>query len=141
MSWSNERVNGQQQTDREQTDYERLGGEDGLARIIRCFVDRVYEDMIIGFLFRRIDKENLIAREIEFASRHLGGPHVYTGRPIREAHQKHPINRGHFHRRMWLLERVLLECQVDSDVMERWLHHNRMLESLVTDGSDCVPVV
>jgi hemoglobin len=122
-----------------QTDYERLGGEKALRHIIRCFVDRVYGDVIIGFLFRSIDKERLIEREIEFASLHLGGPHVYTGRSIREAHQRHPINRGHFHRRLWILEQVLLECEVESDIIEKWLHHNRVLESLVTDGSDCVP--
>lgn len=122
------------------TDYERLGGEKVLAQIIRRFVDRVYEDMIIGFLFRGIDKEHLIAREIEFASLHLGGPHTYTGRGIRDAHQRHPINRGHFHRRLWILEQVLLEFGVESDIIEKWLHHNRVLELLVTDGSDCVPV-
>lgn len=123
----------------QKTDYQRLGGEQGVSEIIQRFIEKVYGDMIIGFLFQSIDQKNLIQREIEFASRHLGGPQVYGGRPIGQVHQKHPINKGHFHRRLWLLSQTLDECAVEDDIKERWLAHNRQLELLVTDGTDCVP--
>lgn len=122
----------------ERTDFARIGGQEGLERIIHRFIQRVYDDMIIGFFFVRIDKENLIAREVEFAARHLGGPSQYSGRPIGVVHKKHPINRGHFHRRLWLLSEVLKEFKVPEDIQTSWLAHNRQLESMVTDGSDCV---
>ncbi len=120
------------------SDFEKIGGKEGVERIIKQFVDRVYNDVIIGFFFREIEKENLMAREVEFASQHLGGPCQYTGRPIGAVHKKHPINKGHFHRRLWILKEVLMACDVPRDVQKRWLEHNRSLENAVTNGTDCV---
>ena len=120
------------------SDYERLGGEAGLSRIVTAFIDTIRDDTIIGFFFERIDRDTLIEREIEFASQHLGGPHRYSGRPIGRVHRRHPINRGHFHRRLWCLETVLRKHDVDEDIIARWLSHSRGLESVVTDGSDCL---
>ena len=123
------------------SDFDRIGGQEGLQVIIERFIKRVYGDMIIGFFFSKIDQDNLIAREIEFAARHLGGSVTYTGRPIGAVHRKHPINKGHFHRRLWILGEVLTECEVPEDIRNRWLDHNRQLETLVTDGTDCVLTV
>lgn len=119
-------------------DFDQLGGVEGIKPIIQSFIDKVYGDMIIGFLFINVDKEQLIAREVEFASRHLGGSVSYTGKPIGPVHRKHPINKGHFHRRLWLLGNTLDEHGVNPDIKERWLSHNRQLEPVITDGTDCV---
>ncbi len=121
------------------TDYERLGGEPGLRDIVTAFIDRVYDDVIIGFFFWSVDRAQLIEREIEHAAAHLGGPKAYRGKSIPEAHAKHPINRGHFHRRLHLLEQTLRQHNAPEDVIERWLEQNRRLESAVTDRTDCAP--
>lgn len=122
----------------ETSDYARLGGAEGLEPLVRAFVNRVRQDVIIGFFFDRVDPETLIARELEFAAQHLGGEVRYSGRPLRTVHRAHPINRGHFHRRLWILEEILREAQVPEDIRERWLQHNRALEGAVTNGTDCV---
>jgi len=119
------------------SDFQSLGGEETLRPIIRSFIDRVYNDTIIGFFFMSIDKEQLIQREFEFAAQHLGAPITYTGTPIAQAHQKHPINNGHFHRRMWILEQTLREHHVDEAIIERWLAHNKAFLKAVTNGMDC----
>jgi hemoglobin len=120
------------------SDFSRLGGFDGLKPLVRKFIQRVMSDTIIGFFFDLVDQEQLIAREVEFAARHLGGPDAYTGKPIARSHKPHPINRGHFHRRLWILEEVLKEEGVPEDIRERWLEHNRLLEPAVTNGTECV---
>lgn len=120
------------------TDYQRLGGEAGLRRIVADFVDRVFDDVIIGFLFVGVDRATLVEREVAFAAAHLGGPQRYAGRPIGAVHRKHPINRGHFHRRLWLLEQTLTDHGADRDVIDRWLEHNRGLEKAITTGLDCL---
>lgn len=116
---------------------ERLGGKEKLYDIIQDFIRRVYADPIIGFFFLQIDQKRLIQREYEFATNHLGGHITYTGRSIAQSHQKHPINKGHFHRRIWLLDMVLQEHDVPDDIRESWIQHNKQLESVVTDGTDC----
>jgi len=127
----------QEVTPEDGTYYQKLGGKDKLREVITDFIKRVYDDPIIGFFFKRIDQPRLIQREIEFASLHLGGPKKYTGRMIGPIHQTHPINRGHFHRRIWILEQTLQAHNVAPDVIEHWLEHNRKLENIVTNQKDC----
>lgn len=120
------------------SDWERIGGQAGAERALRAFLDRVFDDFIIGFLFVGKDKERILRHEVELASLHLGGPLGYTGRGIGQAHRPLRINRGQFRRRLAILRTVLQEQQVDEDIVQRWISHDQKLESVVTDGTDCV---
>lgn len=116
--------------------YERLGGAVGLKSIIDDFVDRVMDDMMIGFFFRQIEREKLKRLEFQFASGHLGGPSEYEGRPIQSAHSKHPIMGGQFNRRLKILENTLRDHRVEQDIISGWLAHNESLRSHITqDGT------
>jgi len=117
---------------------ERIGGEEGLERLIRLFVDRVFADFIIGYQFEGRDKERIVRHETEFASAHLGGVQVYAGRPLVSAHRPLKINRGHFRRRLAILRTVLSEQGIAEDVIERWVAFERQFERAITDGTDCV---
>lgn len=121
------------------SDLERLGGLDGLERIVRRFVDRVFDDVMIGFHFRDADRSTIAALETQFAARHLGGRVEYQGRPLAEAHAPHPITGGQFHRRMQILREVLAEAGAPEDLIERWVQHNLRLRGQVTGdpGSAC----
>ena len=88
----------------EGTLFEQLGGETALRAIIERFVDRLFDDLMIGYLFRAADRERVKAKEYEFAARHLGAPVPYTGRPIAEAHRAHRITGGQFMRRLQIPE-------------------------------------
>lgn len=112
--------------------YERLGGEAALRAIIDDFVERVTTDMMIGFLFRAVDKQRLKELEFQFASRHLGGPHRYEGRPLTEAHKAHPIMGGQFNRRLRLLDQTLQDHGAPLEVRSLWLAHNEKLRSQIT---------
>ena len=81
------------------TDYDRIGGEAGLRAIIADFVDRVFDDVMIGFIFTGKSPERLREMEFQLASEQLGGPHVYRGRDIAAVHAPLPIMGGHFLRR------------------------------------------
>lgn len=121
------------------TDYDRVGGEDGLRRVIDAFVDRMFADFIIGFLFEGKDRDRIKRHEFELAAQHLGGPFRYAGRPVAPTHRPLRINKGQFRRRLALLRTVAREHGVPDDVIERWLAHDRALERTITDGTDCVP--
>lgn len=116
----------------DQSSYQRLGGEPALRAIIDDFVDRAFDDMMIGFFFRNADRARVKDKEFELASSFLGGPHQYTGRPLREAHAAHPIMGGQFARRRKILEETLQAHGAPEDVIARWLAHTDRLRGQVT---------
>lgn len=111
---------------------EEVGGEERLRRIVDDFYGRVFEDAMIGFMFRGLDREQLVERQVEYARARLGAGDVeYTGTPIREAHASLPIRAGHFDRRHDLLRQVLEEYDVPEHVRETWLELEIRLRELV----------
>lgn len=152
MSWASssavERFRGQAQENgvalgisvSEPSFFEQLG-EARLRAIIDRFVDRVFDDVMIGFFFRNAKRERIKEKEYEFAARHLGADIPYTGRTIREAHAAHPIMGGQFMRRLQILKQVLAEFDVPAPIVEHWVKHTEQLRSAVTrdPGGECNP--
>ncbi|HEY3498748.1 MAG TPA: group 1 truncated hemoglobin [Polyangiaceae bacterium] len=123
------------------TDFAALGGEPALRAIIERFVDRIFDDTMIGYLFAAADRARIKQKEFEHAAEHLGAGVTYTGRPLDAAHRPHRIRGGQFMRRIQILRETLDEFGVPAAVRERWLTHNLSLQSLVTDdpGGVCDP--
>ena len=118
--------------------FEQLGGEPVLRSIIRTFVDRMFSDPMIGFLFRNASRERVADKEYELAAQHLGGGVVYTGRPIGEAHAALSILEGQFARRLEILRRTLEEGGAPSAVIQHWLAYTEGLRPLVIgDDAEC----
>lgn len=120
------------------SDWDRLGGEAEVRGHVQAFVHRVFDDMIIGYLFQGRDPARIAQHELEHASRHLGGPLVYAGRPIGAVHKPLRIHQGHFRRRMALLRTVLLERGVPEDVVRRWIAADEALMGAVVVDGDCL---
>ncbi|MCA9592515.1 MAG: group 1 truncated hemoglobin [Myxococcales bacterium] len=125
----------------EESLFSELGGEPALRRVIDRFVDRIFDDMMIGFFFRNASRERIKEKEYEFAAKHLGAGVAYTGKPIREAHAPHPIMGGQFMRRLKILDDTLREMGVPERVREHWIRHTESLRPLVTrdSGGRCDP--
>lgn len=120
--------------------YDAVGGEAGLRAVISDFYDRVFVDVMIGFMFARADKAHLIEREYELVAALLGARGiVYRGRPMRAAHAKHTIFGGHFERRMQLLRETFADRGVPEEVRAAWLAHAESLRGQITRdrGSEC----
>jgi len=122
--------------------FERLGGSATLHAIIDRFVDRLFDDLMIGYLFRAADRDRVKAKEYEFAARHLGAPLAYTGRPLADAHRAHRITGGQFMRRLQILKETLAAFQVPAEVSEHWIAHTLSLQSEITDNAldQCDPL-
>jgi hemoglobin len=121
--------------------FDDIGGEPALRRIIDRFVDRVFDDVMIGFFFRNARRERIKQKEYEFAAQHLGAGTEYTGRSIAEAHRAHPIMGGQFARRLMILKETLEAEQVPEHVKQHWLAHTEAQRALVTadQGRECDP--
>lgn len=116
-----------------------MGGESALRAVIDDFVDRLFADMMIGFMFRRADRQRIKAKEYEFAAAMLGGNVQYTGRPIGQAHASHRIMGGQFARRSQVLRETLISHQVPTQIVELWLEHTERLRPQITrdTGGEC----
>jgi hemoglobin len=117
------------------SDFLRVGGEAGLRAIVDDFLDRVFSDVMIGYLFEGKPKARIRELEYRHAAEHLGGPVRYDGRPMDEAHRAARIFDGHFARRLHLLGETLAAHRVPDDVRARWLAHNEALREQVLAGS------
>lgn len=116
--------------------YELIGKE-RLEKIMVKFYDRLFDDVMIGFIFQPFSKEHLIKMQIAFTGRLLGASDLkYEGRGIREAHKKLSIRDGQFARRQRILFEILLEEKLDSAIIEEWLQRENSLRSLVLNVND-----
>jgi hemoglobin len=118
--------------------FARIGPEK-LRQVITDFYDRVFGDVMIGFLFIGKDRQRLIAKEWEFTAQFLGADVEYTGRSMRQAHAASPIFGGHFERRLQLLRQAMAAHGVDDEVARAWIEHQQALRSQITPdrGSEC----
>ena len=115
------------------TYFDEIGGEVVLTAVIAEFVERVFSDTMIGFLFARANKQRIKRFEYEHAAVFLGAPGaLYTGRELVEAHKRHPILGGHFGRRRQILKLTLEQHGIPAHIREAWLAHQDALREQVT---------
>ncbi len=121
------------------TRFDEIGGEPVLRGIIDDFVDRVFDDLMIGFIFQRASRERIKRHEYEHAAAWLGADVEYTGRPLDVAHAPHRILGGQFLRRKEILRQVLVAHRVPDAIVTEWLAHTESLRALVTKdaGGEC----
>lgn len=117
--------------------FERAGGEAVVRGVVERFVDRMFADRIIGFLFAGKDRDRIVQHEYEHAARVLGGDVPYRGRPIPELHRPLRINNGQFRRRLALLRQELERAGVAEDISAVWIEAQVRMQRLITDGTDC----
>ena len=110
----------------------QLGGEVGLRRIVDKFIDQVFSDRMIGFFFRHADRARIKDLEFQLAAEFFGADVKYQGRPLDEAHARHPIMGGHFARRKQILKETLESCSVPEAIIKAWLEHTEELRPLIT---------
>src|SRR5918999_3910338 len=122
--------------------FDQLSGELKLRKIIDTFIDRVFADRMIGFFFRKANKDRIKEMEYQLAANFLGANIEYQGRPLDGTHAQHPIMGGHFARRKQILKETLESYRVPEVIQEVWLQHTDALRPLITAqaGSDCDPL-
>ena len=119
--------------------YQEIGGLEKLKEIINSFVDRMFDDVMIGFFFRKADKERIKEKEFEFVAQFLGAEIKYSGTPLPEAHLKHRIMGGQFSRRKQILKETFEEYHVPKHIIDALLEHTENFRMLIakTKNSDC----
>lgn len=110
-----------------------------LKYIVDEFVDKMFDDVMIGFFFRKADKQRIKEKEFEFLAEFLGFDIKYTGLLIPEAHQKHYIMGGQFSRRKQMLKETLEKYSVSENLVNIIMEHTEKFRMSIakTKNSDC----
>ena len=76
--------------------YQRLGGADGLSKIVKCALDNHLKNPVVSTRFQGSDMNKLHRLAVEFFGMGSGGPEQYTGRDMKTAHQGMNISEQEF---------------------------------------------
>ena len=66
--------------------YRKYGGAASIAAVVQDFYKRLLADRTVSQYFDNTDVSALIAHQTNFVGRALGGPEIYDGRDLAEAH-------------------------------------------------------
>lgn len=116
--------------------FDQLGGEPKLRAIVDDFIDRCFDDTMIGFMFARANRDRIKRFEYQHAAKNLGAPVQYEGRPLDDAHRPHRIFGGQFDRRRQILIETLRDHQVPQAIVDVWISHQDLLRPLITKDPD-----
>ncbi len=78
--------------------YETIGGAGSVAVAVDQFYERVLADDQLAGYFVGIDLKRLKSHQRSFIAAAIGGPELYEGRPMKEAHAALRIQPAHFDR-------------------------------------------
>ncbi|PLT28900.1 group I truncated hemoglobin [Peribacillus deserti] len=81
----------------EQTLYEKVGGEEAIAKVVDYFYNKlVLKDDTVNTFFLNTDIEKQRRHQTKFISFALGGPKQYSGKSMAKAHEGMNIQPAHF---------------------------------------------
>jgi len=120
--------------DKQQTLFERVGGERAISDLIHDFYDRVLADLELKPFFKDVSVDKLRRMQREFFSAALDGPISYTGRPLSHVHHGRGITKHHLALYIGHLIDVLEGRGInDQDVQEIIARVNTYAEEITGD--------
>ena len=93
--------------------FDRIGGEEGVKRLVSDFYDRVLDDPELEPFFETTPMEKLRAMQYEFFATALDGPVAYSGQPLHYVHQGRGITSRHLTRFMNHLIATIKHVNID----------------------------
>jgi methyl-accepting chemotaxis protein len=106
---------------RPDTLYERLGGKAAVAAVIEAFYQRVLADAALKPFFDGVEMRRLKSQQVDFFVQALGGPAIYRGPGMRQAHAHLAIEQRHFERVAEHLAATLRALGADDDSVQEVL--------------------
>ncbi|WP_448810975.1 group I truncated hemoglobin [Agromyces bauzanensis] len=97
--------------------YEQVGGPDGMRAAVTVFYNRVVADEQLGPWFEGVDLERLKAHQRAFLAAAFGGPQLFSGRSLRDAHAGMEITDAAFDRIVTTLLTSLADLGVPNEAV------------------------
>jgi truncated hemoglobin YjbI len=112
-----------------------VGGAEAVRAILRDFYRRMSRDLLIGFFFEGKDVEKIADKQLLFLLRAMGAGKSHSGKPPSAAHRKlPPILRGHFDRRLRLLEETLRDHGLAAKDIRTWVAFENAFRRGIVSG-------
>lgn len=112
--------------------FNRLGGAEGLAKIIDATYDRVLTDPELKHFFEAVPMERLRKMQFHFLAAALGGPAEYSGAELTAAHAGRGIGGNEFSKFCGHFLDALVAEGVERDDVNRTLGRLAMFRDKVT---------
>jgi hemoglobin len=81
----------------EQNLYEKVGGEEAIAKVVDYFYSElVLKDDTVNHFFKETDMEKQRKHQSKFISFALGGPNQYSGQSMAKAHEGMNLQPAHY---------------------------------------------
>lgn len=109
--------------DTEQSLYQKLGGEAGVAKLISAFYIRVLDDKALSPFFQNVSIEALKRMQQDFFAMALGETTAYAGRSLAEAHHGRGIHPKHVGLFVQHLLGTLRESGVSEEHVDEVISH------------------
>jgi hemoglobin len=77
-------------------DTELPADADAVSRAVALFLRRMVDDPLLGWTFEGVDQARVQRHAQTFVVAALGGPDLYLGRDLREAHLRFSLRNEHF---------------------------------------------
>ena len=77
--------------------FAKLGGTPTIEAVVEAFYGRVLADPELAPFFANTNMVWQKMRQVQFFTQAMGGPQIYKGKGMREAHKKMQIEARHFH--------------------------------------------
>jgi hemoglobin len=99
--------------------YDSIGGAGAVAAAVDLFYERVLADPeLIGY-FTGVDIATLKSHQRSFIAAAIGGPEIFRGRSMKEAHAHLHVEPEHFDRVVDHLVATLTELAVPAEIIEQ----------------------
>lgn len=102
--------------------YERIGGDGPLLAAVDGFYKRVVADDRVSEYFKTLSIEAQVNKQLAFMSHAMGGPDVYRGRDLGDAHRELVRDRGlndeHFDVIVGHLRATLEDLGLDAPIVD-----------------------
>jgi len=105
---------------KEQTLFEKIGGEAAVDAAVDIFYRKVLADDTVNHFFETVDMEKQAVKQKAFLTMAFGGPNNYTGEDMRKGHAhlvEKGLNSSHFDAIMGHLGATLTELNVPGDLI------------------------
>lgn len=102
-------------------EYEKLGGDSVIIKVVKEFYDLVYADAWIGLYFREIPQDVIESQQVDFMRFSLGGENKYLGKLPIPAHKHMFITNELFDLRQKLLTEAMDKVGISEELRTKWL--------------------
>lgn len=99
--------------------YDTIGGEPALVAVVEDFYERVLADQQLAGFFAGANMPKLKGRQVEFFAAALGGPHLYEGASMRQAHAGRGISQADFDKVAFHLTNALASAGVPAETISQ----------------------